>query len=294
MAAAARISALPCSAAGLPSSNGTESDDVMQTRAYRILVVILSSGCAVPSPPETEDELIWRGRRLAYAGRIEEAIAVYSEGLERYQGSDRLLRHRGHRWISKREFGRAVADLSRAAELARGQPDELEPDGQPNPSGIPRSTRQSNIYYHLGLAHYLRREFEPALAAYDECLRFAQVNDDMLVATTYWRWLTLQRLGRVEQARASLAAVSRSMEILENHGYWRLLLAFQAGDVGGLETAAEKDPVQVGTLGYGIGCWHWCAGRNDAARAAWRQVVERASPWSFGRIAAEVALREAR
>mgnify|MGYP006178114509 CR=1 FL=1 len=52
-----------------------------------------------------------------------------------------------------------VADLERAASLVRGRPDEVEPDGAPNRFNIPTSTLQSNIWYHLGLAYYMRGEF---------------------------------------------------------------------------------------------------------------------------------------
>ena len=61
----------------------------------------------------------------------------------------------------------AIADLRRASQLVAGKPDEVEPDGAPNKAGIPRSTLQSNIWYHLGLAQYLRGDFRrrwPAIA----------------------------------------------------------------------------------------------------------------------------------
>ena len=41
---------------------------------------------------------------------------------------------------------------------------KIEPDGQPNARNIPTSTLNSNIYYHLGLAQYLKGEFEAALS----------------------------------------------------------------------------------------------------------------------------------
>ena len=114
----------------------------------------------------TEEHGLWLGRRTAYAGRYREAIAIYSDGLARFPASYRLYRHRGHRYISIRQFGRAIADFEKAAELVRGQPLEVEPDGAPNRAGVPVSNTQFNIYYHLGLAHYLARDYAKAEAAY--------------------------------------------------------------------------------------------------------------------------------
>lgn len=116
--------------------------------------------------PAKADAIIWLGRRTAYLGRYREAIAVFTEGISKHPDDARLYRHRGHRYISVREFDRAVADLAKAAALAAGRPDEIEPDGQPNARNIPTSTLKTNIYYHLGLAHYLKGSFAEALDAY--------------------------------------------------------------------------------------------------------------------------------
>src|SRR5688572_17781695 len=93
----------------------------------------------------SEENTIWLGRRHAYLGQYRRAIGVFSDGIARYPRSYKLLRHRGHRYITLREFDRAIADLSRAAELSRGVPDEIEPDGAPNAQNRPRSTSHSNI-----------------------------------------------------------------------------------------------------------------------------------------------------
>jgi len=114
-----------------------------------------------------ETAIIWLGRRQAYLGEYRAAIDTFSNGLAILPESVRLLRHRGHRYITLREFDKAIADLSRALELidAGAIPDEIEPDGQPNARNIPTSTLHTNIFYHLGLAHYLRGEWEAAASA---------------------------------------------------------------------------------------------------------------------------------
>src|SRR5688500_14212823 len=149
---------------------------------------------------DSADAVIWLGRRLAYLGRYRDAIEVFSEGIRKHPKDARMYRHRGHRYITVRELDRATEDLSAAATLVSGRPDEVEPDGQPNARNIPTSTLNSNIYYHLALAHYLRGAFEPSLKAWRECERYSK-NPDMLVATSHWLYMTLRRLDRPGEAR---------------------------------------------------------------------------------------------
>ena len=181
---------------------------------------------AVAANPADADALIWLGRRTAYLGRYREAIAIFTRGVERFPSDPRFLRHRGHRWISVRETQRAAADLDHAARLVRGTADVVEPDGLPNARGIPTSTLHTNIWYHLGLAHYLRADYARALEAYRACLA-ASRNPDMDVAARYWLYLTLRRLGRSAEAAAVLEPVRADLDIIENRSYHRLLLVYK-------------------------------------------------------------------
>ena len=145
--------------------------------------------------PKSADAIIWVGRRLAYLGRFTEAIDTYTKGIERFPADARFYRHRGHRHITLRQFDRAIADLKEGAQLVKGKPDEIEPDGQPNARNIPTSTLQFNIWYHLGLAYYLTGQNQKALDAYRECLKVSN-SPDRLVSTTHWLYMTLRRLNR--------------------------------------------------------------------------------------------------
>lgn len=252
---------------------------------------LAAARAAFAADPKDETNIIWLGRRLAYLGRYEEAIDVYSRGLELHPESYRLLRHRGHRFITLRRFERAENDLAQAAHLTRGVPDEIEPDGAPNKYGVPRSTNHSNIYYHLGLARYLQGRYDDALEAYEKGLEYSKVNDDMLIATTHWTYTTLRRLGRDDEAQAVLAPIHEDMEVLENHGYHRLLLMYQ-GQLGHEEVlAAEAGSVEFASCGYGVAAWLRAEGRTDEAQALCARIVDSgANPAAFGVIAAEVDL----
>lgn len=155
------------------------------------------------------ENTIWYGRRLAYLSHYADAIDVYTRGIERFPEAPELYRHRGHRYISIRRFDKAIADLERAALLAEGRPTEIEPDGIPNKLNIPLSTLQFNIYYHWGLAHYLKGEFEQAAAVYEKCMIYS-TNPDLLTATTDWLYMTYRRLaGKQKQSNSSAPSAKR-------------------------------------------------------------------------------------
>ena len=244
--------------------------------------------------PDDVDAMIWLGRRTAYLGRYREAIDIYTRALARHPDEPRLLRHRGHRYLSVRRFDLAVADLERAAKLVAGQPDEVEPDGLPNARNIPVSTLQTNIWYHLGLVHYLLGgpgAMEKARQAFQECLDVS-TNADMRVSATHWLYMTLRRLGRLGEAEALLEPIRPDMDVIENRAYHLLTLMYK-GDIPpeaipGLDNGGADAP----TLGYGLGDWYLYNGRRDEAVRAFREILTWKDQWSaFGYIAAEADLK---
>jgi tetratricopeptide (TPR) repeat protein len=240
--------------------------------------------------PTNADSIIWYGRRVGYTGAFDQAVAIYTEGLRHHPDEPRLLRHRGHRYVSLRDFPRAIADLDRARRLVAGKPDEVEPDGQPNARGIPTSTLHSNIRYHLALAYFVTGDFARALPIWAEDARVAP-NVDQRVAATYWWVLTLGHLGRADEARAALAPVRADWDVIENGSYHRLLL-WMKGDLA--ESAlipAEATPLERQTMGNGIGQWHLANGRRAEARRAFDAVLATGPSASFGFIAAEQAVK---
>ncbi len=237
--------------------------------------------------PNDPDAMIWVGRRLAYVWRYQDAIAMFSEGIAAHPDNPRLYRHRGHRYITTRQFDRAVADFEKAVALIKGTKDEIEPDGAPNPTGKPRSTLHFNIWYHLGLAHYLKGDYQKAADAYVECMKVS-TNDDSIAATSDWQWMTLMRLGRKAEAAKVLDRITPKMEILENSSYHRRLLMYK-----GLEKPevlldpANADDLTIATQGYGVGNWYYVTGNRARAREIFEKVVAGRQWAAFGYIAAE-------
>lgn len=247
--------------------------------------------------PDSADAAIWVGRRTAYLGRYRDAIDVFTAALAKHPSDPRLYRHRGHRYITVRDFDKAIADLSRAASLVAKRDDEVEPDGQPNAKGIPTSTLKTNIYYHLGLAHYLKADFAAAARAYEQCMQHSK-NPDMQVATAHWQYMTLRRLNRTADAAKALAPITADMPVIENGSYHRLLMMYKgATDADALLAGAQAEALDTVTIGYGVANWHLYNGRRERARELLSGIVERngATQWAgFGYIASEADLARLR
>ena len=259
------------------------------TRA-RLQAQLDSARRAHERAPTDADSIIWLGRRLAYLGDYRAAIDVFSRGVALHPNDARMYRHRGHRYITVRQLNNAIADLQRASDLVEGRSDEVEPDGAPNRFNIPVSTLNTNIWYHLALAHYLAGDFERALPVWRRAVA-ASPNDDMLVASADWLYMTLRRLGRNDEAAALMERITPQMRILENDAYHRRLLMYKgvlsADSLLHMETT---DPVQLATYGYGVANWYLYNGDRARADALFRRILEGPNWAAFGYIAAEAEL----
>lgn len=247
--------------------------------------------------PQNLENIIWLGRRLAYLGKYREAINTYSKGITLFPNSPELYRHRGHRYISTRQFGKAVADLEKSALLAKSIPLTEEANGIPIP--LPEDDRptslQFNIYYHLGLAYYLQGAYGKAAEAYEQCMEYAQT-DDEIAATADWLYMSYRRLGEDEVAEATLAMIQEDMDIKENEGYFERLLMYKglvAPDsllnIGSDVPLADRD-LALATQGYGVSNFYLYNGEQQLGKQILEDIVEGRHWAAFGYIAAEADL----
>jgi tetratricopeptide (TPR) repeat protein len=243
--------------------------------------------------PNDLNNIIWLGRRTAYLGLYKKAIKIFSKGLKKHPDSPELYRHRGHRYISIRQFDKAIRDFQKAATLAEGRDIEIEPDGLPNKLNIPLSNLQFNIYYHWALAHYLKGAFEKAIPIYEKCMAYSD-NDDLITATADWMYMTYRRLGQEEKAQQVLAKIHSDMKIIENDAYYKRLLMYKGeikpSDLLDLENDDPDELLNLVTQGYGVGNWYFYNGEKGKALEIFRKIVG-TDYWSaFGYIAAEADL----
>jgi tetratricopeptide (TPR) repeat protein len=246
--------------------------------------------------PQDPEAWIWVGRQEAYLGLYREAIATFTEGFERFPDDARFLRHRGHRWITLREFAQAVDDLTRAAAMMGEAGAEIEPDGLPNAAGIPLTTLAFNVYYHRALALYLMEDLGRAEAAWRETLAVSD-NPDLDVAARYWLHLTLRKRGEDAEAARLIADVHPDAPLLENATYRDLLLHLR-GDLTAEEVLARATAGGGGlpavTALYGLAMGALLSGEAVEGMRTLQAILDRPMEWAaFGAIAAEVEVARA-
>ncbi|MFP4095124.1 MAG: tetratricopeptide repeat protein [Cyclobacteriaceae bacterium] len=243
------------------------------------------------------DNIIWLGRRQAYLGHYRDAISTYTKGLAAFPDSPELYRHRGHRYISTRQFDKAIDDLLRSAELMNPETINEEPNGIPIP--LPEddqpSSLQFNVYYHLGLAFYLQGEYGKAAQAYEKCLKTCRT-DDEIAATADWLYMSYRRLGEDEVAEETLAMIKEDMQIKDNEGYFERLMMYKGMlPPDSLLKLDHNIPLAdrslaLATQGYGVGNFYLSNGEQEMGLQIMEEIVEGRHWAAFGYIAAEADL----
>lgn len=237
--------------------------------------------------PSNADSIIWFGRRTAYLGKFQEAIKIYSIGIEKHPKDPRMYRHRGHRYISTRQYDKAIDDFKKAVDLIKDIEDKVEPDGLPNKRNIPLSTLHGNIWYHLGLAYYLKNDMEKALESYNN-RSVTEKYPDNLVSGGYWIYMINRRLGNLEAANEAIKDITYDMDIIENLSYHKMCLFFK-GKVSEEELLhATLGNSSSDVLAYGLGNWYLYEKQDTLkAKATYEKLLEKGSKYSFAYLVAE-------
>ncbi|MFA5909360.1 MAG: tetratricopeptide repeat protein [Vicinamibacterales bacterium] len=246
------------------SPEGVEYRSLPDTDAVR------TARAALDANPKDIARIIDLGVAQSGARQFREAIATFTRGLEIEPNNALLLRWRGHRYLSVREFDRAFADLTRGGKI----------DGT-----------IYGIWYHLGVVQYLRGDFADAAASFAKAQPIAPDAGE-LAGSTDWLWMSLSRAGRGAEAKAMLDG--RPEKAVTN-AYTRRLQLYR-GEIGpeAVIAAADTDEVQVATLAYGLGNWYLVRGDKAQARRWFERSIQSGGWPGFGFIVSEVELRRLR
>jgi tetratricopeptide (TPR) repeat protein len=200
--------------------------------------------------------------------QFREAIETLTRGLAVSPSNALLLRWRGHRYLSVREFDRALADLTRGSRI---------------------DSTIYGIWYHLGIVRFERGEFVMAADAFRRAQRIAPDAGE-LAGSTDWLWMSLSRAGRAADAKAMLARRPDSLPIA--NAYSRRLKLYR-GEIGpdDVFTPADTADVQVATLSFGVGNWYLVRGDTAKARTWFERSIKSGGWPGFGFIMSEVELR---
>ena len=91
-----------------------------------------------------------------------------------------------------------------------------------------------------------------------------------------------------------LEPIRSGMDIIENDGYYRLVLMYKRwlnADELLAEALKQGDSAGTHSILYGIGNWHLYNGQRDKALTIYRQMLKSDQWTSFGYIAAEADLK---
>lgn len=267
--------------------------------------------------PSLQDRYIIAARVKGYLGKPTDAIELLTEALEQDPDSARLLRFRGHRRISVRDFDGAIEDLQRAGEQLPQVPDEyelyqnqVEPDAfklilgatdiqDHYPSveslkGTPEAdtymnTLHSSVWYHLGVALYLDGRLSEALEPFAKAFETG-LHYEGLVASLDWRYMILRRLGRDAEAADMLEKFANLVEAYDEQAaayHTRMELYSGTKDADELHATIIGDPIQLATLGYGLGHWYLYNGDVAKAESVFDEVLAAGAKYAFAYLAVQ-------
>ena len=222
--------------------------------------------------PKNVELIIALGRAQGTVWRFRDAIATYTHGMEIAPNNAMLYRHRGHRYISTRQFDKAVADMERAAKL---------------------NDKDFDIWYHLALANYLKGKFDKAAAAYEKAYEVAQ-KDDSRIAASDWLYMSYRRAGKNAEAQRALARITPDMKVEENKSYFDRLLFYKGVKKESDVINNKLTDLELATVGYGVANWYLYNGNKVKAKGLFQKITSGKYWPAFGFIAAETELTRMR
>lgn len=244
--------------------------------------------------PNKLNHIVQLGRRLTDLQRFQDAIKVYTEGMQNFPTAAALYRHRGQCYITIRKFSKAINDLEKSAELIKNSPITVETEGI-TPADNSSSTLQFNIYYHLGLAYYLSDKYGKAAQAYEKCLTYTQ-KDQETAAAADWLYMTYRRLGEDEIAEKTLDIIKDELGRHDQEGYFERIMMYKGMmepeallQTGDSMPSDYLNPL-ITTKTYGVGNYYMINGDEERGESLLRDVVDSHYWVGLGYIAAEADL----
>jgi tetratricopeptide (TPR) repeat protein len=221
-----------------------------------------------------EDDFVEIGKQLVGTNRYKLALNTYTDGLAKYPDSYKLLRLRGHRYITLRQLAKSMDDLARAEELIRTQPDVMEY----GLDGKPTATYRHQIWYHIGVDNYLNMDYAQAAAAFEKAVATGGNDLKNIVGASDWLYNCYMRLGQKEKAEAVIKTITPDMDTDRELAYFKRIMLYkgvitpeQLIDVG---MPPEKMTVQEITKLYGLANWYAYKGDKDKARVLYSTVLK--------------------
>ncbi len=234
----------------------------------------------------SEDDYVEIGKQLVATFRYKNAVDLYAEGLIKYPESYKLLRNRGHRYITLRKLDLAIADLIKAEELIRNEPDVMEFGAD----GKPTATVRHQVWYHQGVYYYLNKDYRQAATAFEKALATAGDNKNV-AGSCDWLYNSYQRLGEKQKAMNTIQFINASYLEDKEQPYFRRILLYNGIITPEQLIDISKDPLQMSvqdiTKLYGLANWYAYNGNPDKANKLYKIILQSNAWPGFAYAAAE-------
>ena len=239
--------------------------------AYRSLPdtgAIARAEQALAADPHNAKLIMQLGMAQVAAQQYREAIETFTRGIKEEPNDVAFYRERGHRYLSLREFDKAMDDLTH---------------------GFALDSTDYGVLFHLGIVRFVRGDFDGAVDAFHRALPHAP-NPEELSGSTDWQWMSLSRAGKNTAAELLLQGHPDSLP--DANAYAQRLKMYR-GQIGPkqLITPADTDGITVATLSYAIGDWYLVKGDTAQAKPWFERAVHTTGWPAFGFILSEVELR---
>ena len=247
---------------------------------------------AIKSKSElSDDDYVEIGKQLVGTARYKQAVDVYTEGLTKFPNSYKLLRNRGHRYITLRQLKNSIADLTKAEELIRSEPDVMEY----GLDGKPTATVRHQIWYHIGVYNYLMKDYAKSAVAFEQAVA---TDGDLknVVGASDWLYNCYQRINEKEKSVNLLKAITPESDTDRESPYFRRIMLYKGvitpEALVRVSMAPDSMSVQDVTKIYGLANWYAYQGDKEKAKALYTTILKSAAWPGFAYAAAEIELMD--
>jgi tetratricopeptide (TPR) repeat protein len=221
----------------------------------------------------TEDDYVEIGKQLVGTARYKEAVDNYTEGLAKTPNSYKLLRNRGHRYITLRQLDNCIADLTKAEELIRNEPDVMEY----GLDGKPTATVRHQVWYHIGVYNYLIGDYQKAGAAFEQAVA---TGGDLknVVGASDWLYNCYQRQGEKTKAEAVIKPIMPDADTDKENAYFRRIMLYKGvikpEQLVRVTMAPDSMGVNEVTKMYGLANWYSYNGDPATAGMLYKTILQ--------------------
>jgi tetratricopeptide (TPR) repeat protein len=221
----------------------------------------------------SEDDYVEVGKQLVATARYKEAVDNYTDGLSKFPDSYKLLRNRGHRYITLRQLDKCISDLTKAEALIRDQPDVMEY----GLDGKPTASVRHQIWYHIGVYNYLIGDYAKAGAAFEQAVA---TGGDLknVVGASDWLYNCYQRQGDKTKAEAAIKPISPDADTDKENAYFRRIMLYKGvikpEQLVRVTMAPDSMGVNEVTKMYGLANWYTYNGDAETANALYKTILQ--------------------